>query len=97
MVRRLDTKTVRDRLGEILDQARYRGDEFIVERRGRPLAAIIPYEEYEQLQRQRAHAFETLDRIRAANAGVDPEEVERDIARALDEVRAGRRRRGSRE
>jgi len=93
MARRIvDTKVVRDRLGDLLDQARYRGDEFIIQRRGRPLAALIPYEEYERVQRQRREAFKVFEEIWAANAGVDDRQVARDVERAVRAVRQARRR-----
>ena len=88
----LDTNSVRDRLGEILDEAHYNGNEFIIQRRGKSLAAIIPYERYEQLERQRASAFKVFHEIWEANAGVDPEEVAKDVARAVAEVRRLKRR-----
>lgn len=87
----IGTNVVRDRLGEILDQARYRGNEFVVQRRGQPLAAIIPYETYEQLQRQRQQAFRVFHEIWEANPQARPEEVDRDVAHAADEVRHAKR------
>lgn len=44
----------------------------------------------------REHLFELLDRIHARNRSVDPEEVEREIAKAIQEVRENRRKRSSR-
>jgi len=90
--RLIDTKTVRDRLGDLLDQARYRGHEFIITRRGRPLAALIPFSEYERLQRQRAEALKVFDEIWQANAGADPGRVAADVERAVAEARQARRR-----
>lgn len=48
MRKRVSTIQVRDKLGEILDQTYYRGDEFVIERRGKALAVIVPFEEYER-------------------------------------------------
>lgn len=90
--KKIDTKTVRDRLGDLLDQARYRGDEFIIHRRGRPLAALIPYEEYERLQRQRAESLKVFQEIWEANAGVDDRQAAQDVDRAVQEVRQAKRR-----
>ena len=88
----LDTNSVRDHLGEILDEAHHRGNEFVVQRRGKPLAAIIPYATYEQMQRRREAAFKVLHEIWDANKDIDPEEVAAEVERAVDEVRAARRR-----
>jgi prevent-host-death family protein len=93
MAKVIDTQTVRERLGDIINQAHYRGDEFLVERRGKPLIAIIPYHTYEQLQRQRAESFKVFDDIHAANADVDVDELAENVRQALAEVREERRSR----
>lgn len=93
MARKLvDTNSVRDHLGEILDEAHHRGNEFVVQRRGKPLAAIIPYSTYEQMQRRREAAFRVLHEIWEANKDVDPEEVASEVEKAVEEVRAERRK-----
>lgn len=88
----IDTNSVRERLGEILDEAYHRGSEFVIQRRGRPLAAIIPYSRYEQLERKRKEAFRVFHEIWEANKDVDPEEVAEAVDRAVAEVRAERRK-----
>lgn len=89
----LDTNSVRDRLGEILDEAHYHGSEFVIQRRGKPLAAIIPYSSYEQLERRRKDAFKVLHEIWKANKDVDPEEVAEIVDREVHEMRRERRER----
>lgn len=41
---------LRNKLGEILDRVALRHDRFLIERRGRPLAALVPAEVLEQLE-----------------------------------------------
>lgn len=89
----VDTNNVRDRLGEMLDQAHYRGDEFIIQRRGKPLAAIVPYSTYEQFERRRKAAFRVFHEIWEANKDVDLDEVVEAVDRAVAEVRRERRSR----
>jgi len=93
MVRRVvDSNNVRNKLGEMLDQAHYRGDEFIIQRRGKSLAAIIPYSTYEQLEKQRKAALHVFHEIWEANKNVDPEDVGEVVERAAAEVRRERQR-----
>lgn len=56
------------------------------------VGAAAAYEEFEATRREAAKArfFAIVDEIHAANAGVDPEEVEKDVAEALARVRAQR-------
>lgn len=88
----LDTNSVRDRLGEILDEAHYQGSEFVIQRRGKPLAAIIPYARYEQLERQRKDAFRVFHETWEANKDVDPEEVARIVEEEVEAYRRERRK-----
>jgi prevent-host-death family protein len=41
---------VRQRLGDLLDRVEESRGEFVIERRGKPLAAIVPFAQYERLQ-----------------------------------------------
>ena len=54
MVRKVSAMTVRDRLGQILEEVYYRGDAVIIERAGRPMAVLVPPAEYERLRARRA-------------------------------------------
>jgi prevent-host-death family protein len=63
----------------------------LVEKGGIPVAAIVSTEDLERLKQLDAEweqGFEVLDEIGAAFEGVDPEEIEREAAKALAEVRA---------
>lgn len=57
---KISQTTLRDRLGTTLDQVS-RGDEFIVERRGQPVAALVSIARMEQVrQLARRHALEVM-------------------------------------
>jgi prevent-host-death family protein len=63
MTERISTIDVRRRIGDILNRVAHRHDEFIIERKGKPLAALVPVERLEQMRRfARAHALEFLER-----------------------------------
>jgi len=54
---------VRQRIGDMLNRVALRHDEFIIERKGKPLAALVPVERLEQMRRfARRHALEFMDR-----------------------------------
>ena len=93
MAKLVDIQTVRERLGDIINQAHDRGDEFLVQRRGKTLVAIIPYHTYEQLRKQRADLFKVFHEIRDANAEVDPEQLAEDVRQAIAESRLAKRER----
>jgi prevent-host-death family protein len=41
----------RDNFGQMLDEVYYKGDQFIIERAGRPMAAVVPLSVLEEWQK----------------------------------------------
>jgi prevent-host-death family protein len=80
----------RGNLGQILEEVYYRGDQYIIERSGKPMAAVVPVEQYEQWQKEREAFFALVDQVRGRKRDVRPEVIEEDVAAAR---RAARRRR----
>lgn len=76
----------RRNLGQLLEEAFYKGDEFIIERAGKPMAALIPVQEFENWQRQREADFVLFDEIRT-KAKAKPEEVEKEVSQSISEIR----------
>jgi prevent-host-death family protein len=63
MKRRISTLQVRQQLGDILDHVALRHDEYIIERKGKPLAAVIPVAKLKQIEvAARTHVLEVLGR-----------------------------------
>jgi len=62
MAEKVSTLDVRQRIGDMLNRVALRHDEFIIERKGKPLAALVPVERLEQIRRfARRHALQFLD------------------------------------
>jgi prevent-host-death family protein len=62
MQERVSTIDVRQRIGDMLNRVALRHDEFIIERKGRPLAALVPVERLEQMRRfARRHALDVME------------------------------------
>ena len=63
MAKKVSTLDVRQRIGDLLSRVALRDDEFIIERKGKPLAALVPVGRLEQMRRfARRHAVEALER-----------------------------------
>ena len=63
MAEKVSTMDVRARIGDMLNRVALRHDEFVIERKGKPLAALVPVERLEQMRRfARQHAREFLAR-----------------------------------
>ncbi len=80
----------RRHFGKILQEVAARGDRFIVERHGEPVAAVVPIEVYEQWKHARAAFF---DKVRAAaeRADLPGPEAETLADEAVRAVRASKR------
>jgi prevent-host-death family protein len=44
MVKKISTADVRLRIGDLLNRVALRGDEFVIERKGKPMAALVSVE-----------------------------------------------------
>jgi PHD/YefM family antitoxin component YafN of YafNO toxin-antitoxin module len=63
MIETISTLEVRQRLGDIPNRVAFRNDQFIIERKGKPLAAVVPVERLEQMRRAaRMHLLQVLER-----------------------------------
>ncbi len=96
MVRTVSAQEARQRLGELLEDAR-RGEETIIERAGKPMGVVISPRRYDQMLQHRVEnrerLFAMIDELREQNKDQDPEEIERAVDAAIAEVRRERRER----
>ena len=86
------TIEVRQRLGDLLNRVDLRHDQFIIERKGKPLAALVPVEKLDQMDRAaRLHILEILDRQRGL-ASLSQAEADQLADKAKHRQRKARRR-----
>ena len=60
MRERVSAMSLRTALGDLLNRVDLRHDEFVVERKGRPLAAIVPIAKLEQMERFARHRAKSV-------------------------------------
>jgi prevent-host-death family protein len=85
---------------QLINKVARRQVRVIVEKSGIPVAAIISAEDLERLSRfeqQRAERFSALQATREAFKDIPDDELEREVTRALEQVRAERRQYAARE
>ncbi len=76
MKKTVSTIEVRKQLGEILDRVALRHDQFIIERKGKPLATVVPIEQLEQLERAaRRHLLFVLKRQTSSLTQTEADEL----------------------
>jgi prevent-host-death family protein len=81
----------RQHFASVINRVARKEARVIVEKSGVPVAGIVSAADIERLERldaQRAERFRVLDTMREPFKDVPPEELEREAARAIAEVRA---------
>lgn len=80
----------RQQFSQLLNKVFRRETRILVQKSGIPVAAIVSAQDLEQLQRleaERERDFAILDEIGEAFKNVPPDELEREVARALTQAR----------
>ena len=77
----------RQQLGRLLDDVKFRGSEYVIEKNGQPAAVIIPVERHRQYLQIRESDFKRVETLRAKLKG-DPT-LEDDLQETAAEVRRG--------
>lgn len=92
MTEKVSTMDVRQRIGDLLNRVALRHDEFIIERKGKALAALVPIERLEQMRRAASGGLRDLLERQKAGSGEHLSDKEA-MARALAAQRAARKAR----
>ena len=96
MTQIMKASDVRQHWSKLLNQVFRKEVRVLVEKSGIPVAAIVSAEDFKrlkQLEQQREEDFKALDATREAFKDVPPEEIEREVTRAIRAIRAENRRR----
>jgi prevent-host-death family protein len=90
MTKTIKASEARQQFSQLLNEVFRRESRVLVEKSGIPVAAIISAKDLQLLARleaERSRDFAILDEMREAFKDVPPEEIEREVARALSQVR----------
>lgn len=93
MLKEVTAYNARKNFGELLSQVLYRGDQVIINRSGKPVAAIVPVDWLEQWHERRERFYKKIEAIRERNREVPSGLVEKEVQEAVSYVRAVKRRR----
>jgi prevent-host-death family protein len=88
MLREAPAMTVRQKLGELLNEVQYRGDSIVVTKAGKPVAAIIDIELFNRLRLLDTEFDRLAGQLRAAYEGESAELIAAEVDEALAAVRA---------
>ena len=87
MLKKISAMKARQNLGQLLNEVSIRGDSYIIERAGKPLAALVDMERFQQLQEDRGAALQALQKVWGKMAEADNQEIGDAIEEALRTTR----------
>jgi prevent-host-death family protein len=88
MIREAPAMTVRQNLGELLNEVQYRGDSVVITKSGKPVAALIDIELFERLRSLDEEYARLRGELAQAFSPVPPEEGMDLIEEAIQTARA---------
>ncbi|MDZ4339861.1 MAG: type II toxin-antitoxin system prevent-host-death family antitoxin [candidate division NC10 bacterium] len=90
MTEKISTLEIRQRLGDILNRVALRSDQFIIERKGKPMAAVVPVARLEQMER--AARLQLLQVLERQPGALSQAEADRIATEAKHRTRKRRRK-----
>ena len=88
MQKKISAMNARKNFGWVLNEAAYRGDDFIVERAGKAMVAIVSMGKYEIMRKVREEVRTAAGIIKNKMKDADPLNIDALIAEAISAVRA---------
>ena len=94
MVKTIDFKYMTKNLKKLFEEITKKNNQFIVKSNGQNVAVLIPFDEYQRLtelaeekEQAKENFFDMVDELREYNKDVPYEQIEKDVAQAVAEVR----------
>lgn len=92
MVSNVNAVTFRQNLGEMLNQVQYRNDSIVINKDGKPVAALVDAELFARIRRMQERFDQLSQRIADAYSDVPMDEGLKEIDSAVSRRRRQRRR-----
>src|SRR6266849_7964620 len=87
VVKKVNALKARQNLGQLLEEVYYKGDQYVIERAGKPMAAVVPLWQLEEWQKRREQFFAAVEEVQQQNQKVKPEVIEAEVQEAIRAVR----------
>jgi prevent-host-death family protein len=91
MVTEVNAVTFRQNLGEMLNQVQYRKDSIVVNKDGKPVAALVDAELFARIRSMNERFEQLASRVADAYSAVPPHQGLKEIDAAVARVRKSRR------
>ena len=78
----------RKQFSGIVNEVMYQGDTYVIEKQGKPAAAVVPMDVYEQWRRRRERFYDLIRDVQEQNLDVDAASIMQDVLDAQQAVRS---------
>ena len=93
MIKKVNALKARQNFGQMLEEVYDKGEQFVIERAGKPMAAVVPLWQLEAWQKRREQFFAAVEEVQQHNQTVKPEVIEQEVREAIRSVRTKTSRR----
>lgn len=90
MITEINAVTFRKNLGDMLNQVQYRNDSIVINKDGKPVAALVDAELFARIRRMRDRFDALSNRIAEAHSDIPEAEGRAEIERVVAEARSSR-------
>lgn len=87
MLKKISAIKARQNLGHVMNEVALKEDEYIVERAGKPLVAIIPIDQYQRLREEKEDFFRMVDEIQKEAVRSDRKVIDSEVEEAVQAYR----------
>jgi len=94
VLKKISAMKARQNLGQLLNEVSIRGDAYIIERAGKPLAALVDMERFQQLQEDQEAALSAVRNLWQKMTGADTQEIKEALEEASSAAREEKLRAG---
>ncbi|MBI2485999.1 MAG: type II toxin-antitoxin system Phd/YefM family antitoxin [Deltaproteobacteria bacterium] len=88
MTKRISAMDLRKRLGQIMNEVSLRDSEYVIERDGKPMAAIVPIWKFKQLEERKEAFWKRVEEFREEGKKVRKKEIESVITEAVKSAKS---------
>lgn len=87
VLKKISAMKARQNLGQLLNEVSLRGDAYVIERAGKPLAALVDLERFQQLQENQNAALQAVKNMWQKMTGADAQEIQEAITEGIRAAR----------
>ncbi len=88
MIRKASAMTVRNNLGELLNEVTYRHDSIVIQKSGKPVAAIVDIALFEKIRLMQSEFDSLCEQLADRARGTAPDVLQAELREALTAVRS---------